>query len=97
MHGVKHVSCCFRYHRHRVYAGLADGTVAVFDPRHPAAGHTHLINVSSAPIVSCISLGGQLLVASQSSLYVINATHMEAKVSSYTLFTQENVTAYTVP
>ena len=72
-----------RYYKQRVYVGLGDGTIAVFDPQHPTTGHTHLIRVSSAPIVACISSGGRLLVASLSSLYYINTVTMEATVSGY--------------
>ena len=71
----------YRYHKHRVFAGLANGTVAVFDPQQPSAGHTHLIHVSSAPITSCVSLGDQLLVSSEARLYAINPATMEARVS----------------
>lgn len=71
-----------RYHRHKVFAGLADGRLAVFDPQHPATGHTHFINISSAPIVSCVSLGRRLLVASQSTLYLVNTASMDASVSA---------------
>lgn len=68
--------------------GLANGTLAVFDPQHPTAGHTHLINISSAPIISCTSLGTQLLVASQSTLYSINTATMDATVSTPHITTQ---------
>ena len=64
-----------------MFAGLGDGMVAVFDPVNPAAGHTHLIRVSSAPILTCRSVGNQLLVASQTELSFIDMTTMEAKVS----------------
>lgn len=63
-----------------MFAGLADGSLAVIDPLNPSRGHTHLIRVDSTPIMGCLSLKGQLLVASQSSLFLVNTETMEATV-----------------
>ena len=76
-----YVICVSRYHRRKVFAGLADGKVAVFDPQNPSGGHTHLIRLDSTPIVACRSLGRRLMVASQSRVFLINTATMEATVS----------------
>ena len=66
-----------------MYAGLGDGTVAVFNPCNASNGHTHLILVCSSPILSCVSVGGRLFASSRNTLYQLTPGKAEVKVSGW--------------
>ncbi len=74
-----------RYHDNRVFAGLANGQLAVF--RRDDEGGTwltlsHIIELAATSIVKVLPVsGGKLWCATQNLVKVINTITMEVEVS----------------